>query len=445
MVICQFFLEGVCKFGDNCRNDHASSNSIGFAGRPTFGQSLNDRYHFTAAKGGNNSISNDDLFRTQMLQTFRKELQDWDVNKVWPFSCFAAEREHKCLPGLDDHSPEELRMEAYNYKETGNFDTYVNGLSSLSNQVMNRRNQLNAMSSEMITKEINSCNIAASATASNSCNIAASTTASNSCNIAASATASNLAIANPFGTPSSNLCSTGFGGTTQPSTGLFGSNVQPTSTTSSSIFGINNQSGLFSGNTTKNTLNNPFLSTTGGGLFKNNAPTSSSLFGSGVGASANPFSSNVSAAPSGGLFSSSAPAAPSGVIFGSASSGASLLPTPYGSSPSVTNPFVGTSNVSATSGGLFSQSKSGGGVFGSNSTAQVITQDNKTDVNPFLSSASNSQKSVEQLQPPPPPSNSTPVYSSKIPPITAVDIEKFKAAKFVVGKIPTCPPPIELC
>ena len=32
-------------------------------------------------------------------QLVRTELQGWDQNKVWPLSCFAAQKEHQCMPG----------------------------------------------------------------------------------------------------------------------------------------------------------------------------------------------------------------------------------------------------------------------------------------------------------------------------------------------------------
>lgn len=30
----------------------------------------------------------------------RKELQDWEVSKLWPLSCFAAQKDQQCLPGV---------------------------------------------------------------------------------------------------------------------------------------------------------------------------------------------------------------------------------------------------------------------------------------------------------------------------------------------------------
>ena len=32
-----------------------------------------------------------------------------------------------------------------------------------------------------------------------------------------------------------------------------------------------------------------------------------------------------------------------------------------------------------------------------------------------------------------------------VPQCTPADVEKFKSERFVLGEIPTCPPPIELC
>merc|ERR1712193_280421 len=117
MVVCQFFLKGTCKFGNKCRNEHTNNNNSSSTFNPrqsTFGGGgggqQNDRYHYTRGGFGNAAASNNSsssVDSSTILQAVRKELQEWDNNKVWPFSCFAAQREQKCLTGLDDHSPEE--------------------------------------------------------------------------------------------------------------------------------------------------------------------------------------------------------------------------------------------------------------------------------------------------------------------------------------------------
>ena len=57
------------------------------------------------------------MLNLSMVRAVRKDLEEWDRNGMWPFSCYAAQPGHKCLPGLDDMSPEEARLEAYKIRD----------------------------------------------------------------------------------------------------------------------------------------------------------------------------------------------------------------------------------------------------------------------------------------------------------------------------------------
>jgi hypothetical protein len=45
--------------------------------------------------------------------------------KQWPFSCICPLKESGNIPGFDDVSPEELRLEAYDAQAQNTFEAYV--------------------------------------------------------------------------------------------------------------------------------------------------------------------------------------------------------------------------------------------------------------------------------------------------------------------------------
>ena len=49
-------------------------------------------------------------------------LQDidlWEKGKQWAFSCYSPAKETACVPGIDDVSPEEMRLDAYQARTSG--------------------------------------------------------------------------------------------------------------------------------------------------------------------------------------------------------------------------------------------------------------------------------------------------------------------------------------
>lgn len=49
-------------------------------------------------------------------EVVREDMKIWSSSRMWPFSCYSCVREGKCVPQLDDVSPEELRWKAYQAK-----------------------------------------------------------------------------------------------------------------------------------------------------------------------------------------------------------------------------------------------------------------------------------------------------------------------------------------
>ncbi len=48
-----------------------------------------------------------------LVQTVRVDMEQWEKGRQWAFSCYSPAKETACYPGLEDISPEEMRLEAY--------------------------------------------------------------------------------------------------------------------------------------------------------------------------------------------------------------------------------------------------------------------------------------------------------------------------------------------
>ncbi|XP_076821454.1 nucleoporin NUP42-like [Clavelina lepadiformis] len=175
MVVCKFFLQGKCKFGDRCYNEHTQPNPRQQGGRgrgrydhqsqkrqdfsrdspfkqdfiqPSRFQSQShnrqqgdfsspfsrgsgkqqtfqnqDKFHwnknnanrFSAFQEQRNDIQSMDnaSHEQQIISTIQEDMKAWLQERMWPFSCYSYAKETKCLEGLPDIQPEELRTIFY--------------------------------------------------------------------------------------------------------------------------------------------------------------------------------------------------------------------------------------------------------------------------------------------------------------------------------------------
>ncbi|XP_065678039.1 nucleoporin NUP42 isoform X2 [Hydra vulgaris] len=393
----------------------------------------------------------------------RKELQDWAINKVWPFSCFAVQRERNCLSGFVEISPEELRFEAYECKGTG-LQTYLEGVQNLTNQVLKRRNQLIKYDDKQLFTEINN---------QQSVQSAASTT---------DHFGNKSLFNNPYES-SSQTSGKLFGNSSSSSANFFNLNnsskevfSMQAPNNSANIFGIqasNNNTNIFGMQASNNNTNSFFSkltqSSSSGGLFntkeseQNSTVVKNNLF-SVSSSSENPFKSDTSL----NFFSKNLQPSEKGIIpnnttsnfFNNNSTMAGSLnifsALNSQSKPSSTDESGGVSSLNSTSMGLFSNS--GNRPDQNTDFSQVSTQ----PLNPFFSSQTSTQPTnpflSSQVSTQVRPIQSLPIYEQLrvykpiqieniflIPLMTSDDIESFKACRFEIGKIPKCPPPIEFC
>ncbi|KPP68541.1 nucleoporin-like protein 2-like, partial [Scleropages formosus] len=142
------------------------------------------------------------------LETVHKDMEIWETSGQWLFSCYSILK--ASIPGFPEYSPEELRMEYYKCRETGNLQTYANSVQQLISQWRSRVQELKNLNSTSLAKLVSF-----SGTESNAFSFAPSSSG--------------------FGSTSTPGAPTGFGslGSTQPAP-LFGSSASTSSSASSS-------------------------------------------------------------------------------------------------------------------------------------------------------------------------------------------------------------------
>ncbi|XP_026988479.2 nucleoporin NUP42 isoform X2 [Tachysurus fulvidraco] len=415
MTVCSYFLEGRCRYGDKCWNEHprggrhaGSVNRVwvnptqrsgggvvqpssfsrggGDWGRGNSGAGRDDRssnFSFTTQNrfsnlsntqsgyrrtggggggGGGGDGGGDDT--DKQLDMIQKDMEVWQSSGQWLFSCYAILK--ASITGFVELSPEELRMEYYTSRATGDLQSFVNSVQQLANQWRSRVQELRAMSPNTRASMI--------------------------------AELSNPGAQTPSGGElfsSSSSSSSGFGA---PTTSGFGA---PTT----SGFGAPTTSGF--GAPTTSGFGAPTTSGFG-------APTTSGFGSSSSGFGEGGFGSSAA----GFSFSASNPGfGSSGSQTGSSQFGSSA---PSASTFSFADPAGATASKSSAAGFSFSSASAGG--FGSSSPAP----------GGGASVSAGDRKSAGD-------SPYTPLSE-----LTPDELREFTAKRFTLGQIPLRPPPAEL-
>ncbi|XP_069811880.1 nucleoporin NUP42-like [Dendropsophus ebraccatus] len=183
MAICSFFLQGRCKFGDRCWNEHPrdgrhqghnryqsessnwNSSSQRYVQPSSFSKNLtwtrdNDR-SFGSGSGDNRNrsskpneppgffspqnrfgaLANQEHARESgqdkeenLIVDIIKDMEMWESSGQWMLSVYCVLKEQRHLSGFTDISPEELRLECYTSHKDGNLQNYMNSVQQLVTQ-----------------------------------------------------------------------------------------------------------------------------------------------------------------------------------------------------------------------------------------------------------------------------------------------------------------------
>ncbi|KAA0709893.1 Nucleoporin-like protein 2 [Triplophysa tibetana] len=118
--------------GDVKSSDFSFSNQNRFSALNP--QDNNDKGGQTPADDNHNHVD-----------TIQKDMEVWQSSGQWPFSCYSLLSVQ--ISGFVELSPEELRLEYYSGRASGDLQPYLNSIQQLSNQWSSRVQELQTMNS----------------------------------------------------------------------------------------------------------------------------------------------------------------------------------------------------------------------------------------------------------------------------------------------------------
>ncbi|XP_026088187.1 nucleoporin-like protein 2 [Carassius auratus] len=198
MTVCNFFLQGRCRYGDKCWNEHPRGGRGGdfrgnqqpsrggygnrvwinpsqrsggdYVQQSSFSRDGNNDWSRGGGGGGGGtprdvkssdfSFSSQNRFSalasntpsekdaqssTDDVDTIQKDMEVWQTSGQWPFSCYSVLPGK--LSGFVEVSPEELRLEYYSGRASGDLQAYMSSVQQLADQWRSRVQELRSMSS----------------------------------------------------------------------------------------------------------------------------------------------------------------------------------------------------------------------------------------------------------------------------------------------------------
>ncbi|XP_015229635.1 PREDICTED: nucleoporin-like protein 2 isoform X2 [Cyprinodon variegatus] len=130
--------------GGGGRRENVKSSNFSFSTQNRF-SALNTSNAFDKGRrgegGGGSAADEDDDKKLEVIQV---DIDAWESSGQWGFSCYSPFKAP--ISGFTDLSPEELRLEYYSTKASGDLQGYLNGVNQLLSQWKSRIQELKIMS-----------------------------------------------------------------------------------------------------------------------------------------------------------------------------------------------------------------------------------------------------------------------------------------------------------
>ncbi|KAG8227156.1 hypothetical protein J437_LFUL001700 [Ladona fulva] len=126
MVVCKFYVQGICRYGENCRFEHPGSQqqAVNYRNQNRSWQSP----AYAASQGGRGTFQPDPR---DLAAVIKEDVIAMEEGGQWPLSCYTPLKECPNFPNFYDTSMEEVRYEAYQAQASNTFDEYVKKIGDL--------------------------------------------------------------------------------------------------------------------------------------------------------------------------------------------------------------------------------------------------------------------------------------------------------------------------
>lgn len=125
MVVCKFFLQGNCRYGNKCKFEHSINTDTSEVGKSI----MRPR---TATPGS--------VDIAMLIKSVQTDMLNCEKGGQWPLSSYAPFKEKANFPGFEDQSFEEVRLGFYTATTAGTLNQYKQLLeSSLQTAICNMR------------------------------------------------------------------------------------------------------------------------------------------------------------------------------------------------------------------------------------------------------------------------------------------------------------------
>ncbi|XP_053610412.1 nucleoporin NUP42-like [Plodia interpunctella] len=135
MVVCKFFQQGCCRFGQNCKFEHIYGSKY--------------TYHANNVQS-QPQVQPSAVTDEQLLNQVQSDIQAALKGGQWLLSSYAPFKEKPVFPGIADLSPEEARLFIYEAKANNNLDQAVAYMNNMMRENQTKYEQLLQPTPEII-------------------------------------------------------------------------------------------------------------------------------------------------------------------------------------------------------------------------------------------------------------------------------------------------------
>lgn len=125
MIVCKFFQQGYCRYGQNCRFEHVYGSKY--------------TYHATTPQP---VVTNTEHTDEQLVNQVQTDVKSVLHGSQWILSCYAPYKEKPIIPGIHDLSPEEMRLFIYESKRNNTLEQAIAYINNLTRETRQKYEQL---------------------------------------------------------------------------------------------------------------------------------------------------------------------------------------------------------------------------------------------------------------------------------------------------------------